>query len=75
MSYFVKLEKECQVALLAYAAAAAPGAPQPKPLDDTTASFTKEGEGGEEANYFDALPYFDYQAELSYKGPGGAYNS
>lgn len=75
MAYFIKLEKECQVALMAYSAAAMPGAPKPKPLNDVTAKFTKEGEGSEEANYFDALPYFDFQARASSTSIGGLYDA
>lgn len=52
VAWFIMLEKQCQVQLLADAAG------QTIPIDDPQAAFTYKEVGNEYAGYFQASPYF-----------------
>jgi len=69
VAWFILLENQCQVQLLADAAAAGRGRDTVK-ISDEAAEFTYRTTGGEDVGYFSASPYFQaVEAELgdSYK--------
>lgn len=56
--WFLMLERQCQVQLLADAAAARDPGSKPIPIGEAEAAFTRRQIGNEKAGYFAASPYF-----------------
>ena len=57
MSWFIMLERHCQVQLMSEAAAGSRGE-KPIVIDDEEAAFTHSKTGTEAAGHFMATPYF-----------------
>lgn len=58
MAWFIALETECRVNLLADAAAARDGNSKPIAIDEPQAEFTYAQTGTERSGFFMASPYF-----------------
>ncbi|GAA5875978.1 hypothetical protein JCM8547_000670 [Rhodosporidiobolus lusitaniae] len=69
-AWFIGLENECRVALLADAAAARDPSNPPKEIDHDAAKFTFDAAGFERAGWFESLPWFDlveHECQGAYK--------